>query len=79
MSELKNLSIKKTQPQDKLDQTKAQYQNLLTEMQELQHKLSEWQKTLKQTSGDPKPEDLDSSMQVDPSRLQLKPLWPISG
>ena len=70
VSDLKNLSIKKTQLQEKLDLTKAQYQSLLSEMQELQQKLNDGQKTLKQLSEeymqavnkDPKPEELETNM-----------------
>ena len=74
VTELKNLSMKKTQLQEKLDQTKAQYQGLLTEMQELQQKLNDGQQALKLLSEDymkavdteHKPTDLETSMEVDP-------------
>ena len=74
VTDLKNLSTKKTHLQEKLDQTKAQYQTLLTEMQELQQKLNDGQQALKLLSEDymkavnkePKPADLESSMDVDP-------------
>lgn len=36
VTELKNLSMKKTQPQNKIDQVKSQYAALLTDMQESQ-------------------------------------------
>ena len=52
VSDLKNLSMKKTQLQEKLDQTKAQYQTLLHEMQELQQKLTDGQQALKLISED---------------------------
>lgn len=41
VTELNNLSVKKTVLQGKLDAIKAQYQGLLTEMRELQAKLNE--------------------------------------
>ena len=74
VTDLKNLSMKKTHLQEKLDQTKAQYQTLLHEMQELQQKLNDGQQALKLLSEDYmkavnnelKPADLDSSMEVDP-------------
>ena len=80
VSDLKNLSIKKTQLQEKLGHTKAHYQTLLTEMQELQQKLNEGQKTLKQISEDytqavnkdPKPEELETTMEVDPLPAALE-------
>lgn len=76
VSDLKNLSIKKTQLQEKLDHTKAQYQTLLLEMQELQQKLHDGQKTSKQTSQgvnkDPQPEELDPAMEVDPLPAALE-------
>ena len=65
VSGLKNLSIKKTQLQEKLDHTKAHYQTLLSEMQELQQKLNEGQKTLKQVSEESR----------IPSQKSLKPPW----
>ena len=76
VTDLKNLSMKKTHLQEKLDQTKAQYQTLLTEMQELQQKLNDGQQTLKLLSEDymkavnkeTKPADLESSM-------DLQQLW----
>ena len=76
VTDLKNLSTKKTHLQEKLDQTKAQYQTLLTEMQELQQKLNDGQQTLKLLSEDymkavnkeTKPADLESSM-------DLQQLW----
>lgn len=46
VSELKNMSIKKNQLQLRIDGVKAQYANLLTEMQALQTKLAENQKQL---------------------------------
>lgn len=86
VSELKNLSIKKTQLQERLDTTKAQYQTLLNEMQELQQKLNAGQKTLKQTSEectqavnkDPAPSELENSMEVEPlpaAWRHLSPIW----
>ena len=66
VSELKNMSIKKTQLQTKIDQVKSQYAALLSDMQELQSKLADGQMTLKNLSEDymkavnqtPAPEDL---------------------
>lgn len=67
VSALKNMSIKKTQLQLKLDQVKSQYAALLSDMQELQSKLAEGQTALKALSDDymkavnqtPAPEDLN--------------------
>ena len=50
VSELKNLSMKKTQLQSKIDHVKSQYAALLTDMQELQAKLTEGQQSLKNLS-----------------------------
>ena len=49
---LKNMSIRKTQLQAKIDAVKSQYTSLLNDMQELQSKLSEGQKSLHQLSED---------------------------
>ena len=73
VADLKNLSTKKTQLQEKLDQTKLQYQTLLQEMQDLQQKLNEGQQALKLLSEDymkavnkeTKQADLDSGMDID--------------
>lgn len=66
--------------QEKLDHTKAHYQTLLNETQELQQKLNDGQKTLKQISEermqavnkDPKPEELETNMEVDPLPAALE-------
>ena len=50
VTELKNLSMKKTQLQGKIDQVKSQYAALLTDMQDLQTKLTEGQQALKSLS-----------------------------
>ena len=50
VTELKNLSMKKTQLQTKIDQVKSQYTALLTDMQDLQAKLTEGQQALKSLS-----------------------------
>ena len=50
VGDLKSVSIKKTQLQTKLDQVKTQYASMLQDMQELQGKLNEGQKRLKQLS-----------------------------
>ena len=47
VTELKNLSMKKTQLQGRIDQVKTQYATLLTDMQDLQVKLTEGQQALK--------------------------------
>ena len=47
VTELKNLSMKKTQLQGRVDQVKTQYAALLTDMQDLQVKLTEGQQALK--------------------------------
>ena len=52
VTELKNLSMRKTQLQAKIDNVKAQYAALLTDMQELQTKLTEGQQSLKSLSDD---------------------------
>ena len=52
VTELKNLSMKKTQLQAKIDNVKAQYAALLTDMQKLQSKLTEGQQSLKSLSDD---------------------------
>ena len=52
VTELKNLSMRKTQLQAKIDNVKAQYAALLTDMQELQGKLTEGQQSLKTLSDD---------------------------
>ena len=52
VTELKNLSMRKTQLQAKIDNVKAQYAALLTDMQELQTKLTEGQQALKTLSDD---------------------------
>ena len=52
VTELKNMSVKKNQLQVRIDGVKAQYANLLTEMQELQTKLAEGQKTLQKPCED---------------------------
>ena len=52
VTELKNLSMKKTQLQAKIDNVKAQYAALLSDMQELQTKLTEGQQSLKSLSED---------------------------
>ena len=73
VTDLKNLSTKKTQLQEKLDQTKLQYQTLLQEMQDLQQKLNDGQQALKLLSEDymkavnkeTKQADLDSGMDID--------------
>ena len=80
VTDLKNLSMKKTHLQEKLDQTKAQYQSLLNEMQELQQKLTEGQQALKLLSEedmkavnkDPQPPELERSMEVDPLPAALE-------
>ena len=50
VTDLKNLSMKKTQLQTRIDQVKTQYAALLTEMQDLQTKLTEGQQSLKTLS-----------------------------
>ena len=50
VTDLKNLSMKKTQLQNRIDQVKTQYAALLTEMQDLQTKLTEGQQSLKMLS-----------------------------
>ena len=50
VGDLKSVSIKKTQLQTRLDQVKTQYASMLQDMQELQSKLNEGQKRLKQLS-----------------------------
>ena len=50
VTELKNLSMKKTQLQSRIDQVKTQYAALLTDMQDLQVKLTEGQQALKSLS-----------------------------
>ena len=50
VTDLKNLSMKKTQLQSKIDQVKTQYAALLTDMQDLQAKLTEGQQSLKALS-----------------------------
>lgn len=80
VTDLKNLSMKKTHLQEKLDQTKAQYQTMLTEMQERQQKLNEGQQALKMLSEeymkavnkDPQPPELERSMEVDPLPAALE-------
>ena len=70
MTELKTLSIRKNQLQDKIDGVKAQYASLLTDMQDLQSKLADGQKALQQLSHDymkavnqtPAPADLAARM-----------------
>ena len=52
VTELKTLSIRKSQLQDKIDGVKAQYTTLLADMQTLQGKLAEGQKALQQLSQD---------------------------
>ena len=52
VTELKAMSIKKNQLQEKIDGVKAQYASLLTDMQDLQSKLAEGQKALHQLSQD---------------------------
>ena len=47
VTELKNMSIRKTQLQSKIGHIKAQYASLLQDMQELQTKLADGQKALK--------------------------------
>lgn len=47
VTELKNLSMKKTQLQGRIDQVKTQYAALLTDMQDLRVKLTEGQQALK--------------------------------
>ena len=68
VTELKNQSIRETQLQGKLDQIKSQYAAMLQDMQEIQTKLNDGQKRLKQLSDKymaavnqtPKPEELGS-------------------
>ena len=48
VTELKTLSIRKNQLQEKIDGVKAQYASLLTDMQDLQAKLADGQKALHQ-------------------------------
>lgn len=50
VTELKNISVRKTQLQTRLDQAKAQYAAMLQDMQELQTKLNEGQQRLKDLS-----------------------------
>ena len=50
VTDLKSISIKKTQLQAKLDAIKAQYASMLQDMQELQTKLTEGQQELKALS-----------------------------
>lgn len=50
VTELKNLSMKKTQLQTKIDQVKSQYTALLTDTQDLQAELTEGQQALKSLS-----------------------------
>ena len=52
VSELKNMSMRKTQLQTKIDHVKSQYAALLNDMQELQAKLADGQKTFKSLSED---------------------------
>ena len=52
VTDLKNTSIRKNQLQVKIDGVKSQYASLLTDMQELQSKLAEGQKTLQKLSED---------------------------
>ena len=52
VTELKAMSIRKNQLQEKIDGVKAQYASLLTDMQDLQGKLAEGQKALHQLSQD---------------------------
>ena len=50
VTDLKSISIKRTQLQAKLDAIKAQYASMLQDMQELQTKLTEGQQELKALS-----------------------------
>ena len=52
VTELKAMSIRKNQLQEKIDGVKAQYASLLTDMQDLQSKLADGQKALHQLSQD---------------------------
>ena len=70
ITELKTLSIRKNQLQEKIDGVKAQYASLLADMQTLQSKLTDGQKALHQLSQDcmkavnqtPTPADLATPM-----------------
>ena len=68
VTELKNLSMKKTQLQNKIDQVKSQYAALLTDMQELQGKLTEGQQALKTLS-----EDYMKAVNQTPTPANLPP------
>ena len=50
VTDLKTISIRKTQLQTKLDQVKAQYASMLQDMQDLQSKLTDGQQRLKTLS-----------------------------
>ena len=52
VTDLKNMSMRKTQLQAKIDAVKSQYTTLLNDMQELQGKLAEGQKSLQKLSED---------------------------
>ena len=52
VTDLKAMSIRKNQLQEKIDGVKAQYASLLTDMQELQGKLADGQKALHKLSQD---------------------------
>ena len=52
VTELKAMSTRKNQLQEKIDGVKAQYASLLTDMQDLQSKLADGQKALHQLSQD---------------------------
>lgn len=82
VTELRNLSLRRTQLQANLDATKTQYQHLLQEMQDLQGKLNDGQKAMKLLSDDymkavnqaPPPaelsqaENMDNQAKTDPTK-----------
>ena len=78
VTELKTLSIRKNQLQDKIDGVKAQYASLLADMQALQTKLADGQKALHQLSQDymkavnqtPTPADLTAPM-AEPEQIPM--------
>ena len=78
VTELKTLSIRKNQLQDKIDGVKAQYTTLLADTQTLQGKLAEGQKVLQQLSQDymkavnqtPTPADLTGPL-AEPEQIPM--------
>ena len=78
VTELKTLSIRKNQLQDKIDGVKAHYATLLADMQALQGKLAEGQKALQQLSQDymkavnqtPTPGELSDTM-TEPEQIPM--------